>query len=526
MIKIASPRWLVLSTAIVACAPDLHVGQGGGGADPGGAAPVGGDGPTGAGATGGGEGGAGAAAPGGSGGNGAGAGGAEVGGAGGAGGAGGGANPPVCGNGVVESGEACDDGNASDGDACTTQCEAQEVLAISTGMSHACAILTGGGVKCWGKNDYGQLGVGDFDNRGDGPNEMGAALPFVDLDGVPAVEISAGVLHTCALLADNTVRCWGNATIGELGTGDVVIRNTPGPAVPLGSGLTVEHITAGSGHTCALFSDKTAKCWGFGIYGQLGNGGSVSLGDEPGEMGDALPFVDLSEPIAELQAGNFHTCARTQSGGVRCWGYNSKGELGLGDTAVRTTPPATDLPLGAAAVALGAGAETSCALFTSGDFKCWGWGAQAALGSGSLADVGDQPGELAALPPVSLGGSPSAWAIGIQGGCANVINQGVKCWGENAAGVSGQGVQTDWGDDPNEMGANLPTLDLGSNLSVLSLPRRAFAYQCALLDDHSVKCWGFNASGQLGLGDVESRGDNPNEMGNFLPRVRLFNDAW
>ena len=83
----------------------------------------------------------------------------------------------------------------------------------------------------------------------------------------------------------------------------------------------------------------------------------------------------------------------------------------------------------------------------------------------------------------------------------------------------------DYGDNPGEM-ANLPTLDLGSGLTAMALADRGLAFECAILSDHSVKCWGYNGYGQLGLGDVEARGDNPNEMGDNLPRVRLFNNAW
>ena len=161
--------------------------------------------------------------------------------------------------------------------------------------------MDGGVIKCWGSNDYGQLGLGDTSIRGDGPGEMGDDLPAVDLGpGRTAKMIAGGSNHACAVLDDDSVKCWGRNDYGQLGLGHTSDRgdniNEMGdklPAVDLGTGRTAKMISAGEAHTCALLDDDSLKCWGRNDYGQLGIGDTDRRGDGPGEMGDDLPFVDL-----------------------------------------------------------------------------------------------------------------------------------------------------------------------------------------------------------------------------------------
>jgi alpha-tubulin suppressor-like RCC1 family protein len=151
-----------------------------------------------------------------------------------------------------------------------------------------------------GVNWDGQLGLGDTANRGDGPGEMGDALPSIDLGrGRSATALSAGNYHTCAVLDDGAVKCWGFNGFGQLGLGDTAWRGDgPGemgdalPSIDLGTGRSATALTATS-HTCALLDHGSLKCWGQNEYGQLGLGDTAFRGDGPGEMGDALPAVLL-----------------------------------------------------------------------------------------------------------------------------------------------------------------------------------------------------------------------------------------
>jgi alpha-tubulin suppressor-like RCC1 family protein len=173
--------------------------------------------------------------------------------------------------------------------------------AITAGSSHTCAILDDNTVKCWGDNSSGQLGLGDKNNRGDNAGEMGATLPIVNLGtGRTAKAITAGVGFTCALLDDNTVKCWGDAGLGQLGQGDKTIRGDNAgemgdalPIVNLGTGRTARLISSGFNHTCANLDDNTVKCWGNNNAGQLGQGDKTVRGDNAGEMGDSLLMLSF-----------------------------------------------------------------------------------------------------------------------------------------------------------------------------------------------------------------------------------------
>jgi alpha-tubulin suppressor-like RCC1 family protein len=459
-------------------------------------------------------------------------------------GAGGGS---LCGNGRVDPGEECDQGPANGQGSCSATCRDRKVLHVSAsrgaGVGSTCALLSGGAVKCWGYNGAGQLGLGDATPRGYEAGQMGSDLPAVDLGaGRAAIAVSVGISHACALLSGGAVKCWGSNASGELGLGDTQNRgDQPGemgdklPAVDLGAGRTAIAVSVGWEHTCAVLDDGAVKCWGSGAHGELGLGDTEDRGDQPGEMGDALPAVDLGKGnrAVAVSTSNHHTCALLDGGAIKCWGQNQLGELGLGDTQDRGDQPgqmgdalaAVDLGAGRTAHAVSAGiSETTCALLDGGSVKCWGSNASGSLGLGDGEARGDQPGEMGdALPAVDLGAGRIAIAVstGDAGVCALLGDGHVKCWGLNDFGQLGLGDKDSRGVLPGQMGDALPTVDLGTGRAAT-----AAAYTCGLLDDGSVKCWGFNLLGQLGLGDHASRGDAPGEMGDHLPAVKLFSSTW
>ncbi len=145
--------------------------------------------------------------------------------------------------------------------------------------------------------------------------------------------ITAGGLHTCALLDDGTVRCWGDGANGRLGygnentIGDVGTPDTAGP-VRLGPGRTAAAISAGEAHTCALLDDGNVRCWGLGASGRLGYGNPHNVGDI--ETPDVVGPVDLGRgrTAVAISAGKRHTCARLDDGHVRCWGDGANGQMG------------------------------------------------------------------------------------------------------------------------------------------------------------------------------------------------------
>jgi alpha-tubulin suppressor-like RCC1 family protein len=266
------------------------------------------------------------------------------------------------------------------------------VVQIAAGGGHTCALLADGAVRCWGRNNLGQLGLGNTLPIGD--NELPSSVDPVDLGGA-AVQIAAGRDHTCALLEGGSVRCWGEGTLGRLGygnttkVGDNELPSTRGP-VDLG-GAAVQ-IAAGGTHTCAVLDTGAVRCWGFGLYGQLGYGNTLNVGDSATRLPSAAGDVPVGAPVAELVLGDNHSCARLESRAVRCWGRGDKGELGygsvenLGDDEVLTL---SDIDLGDPTVHLATGATHNCALLEAGAVRCWGNGGDGRLGYGNVTVIGD-----------------------------------------------------------------------------------------------------------------------------------------
>ncbi|MDZ4826933.1 MAG: hypothetical protein SGJ13_10785, partial [Actinomycetota bacterium] len=412
---------------------------------------------------------------------------------------------------------------------------------VIAGTDRTCVLTVTGVVKCFGLNSSGQLGLGDMDDRGDGAGEMGASLPAVSLGtGRTAVQISTVAHHTCAVLDNATVKCWGINQSGGLGLGDTNDRGDGGgemgdslPAVSLGTGRTATAVSAGALHTCALLDNATVKCWGENEHGQLGLGDTADRGDAGGEMGDSLPAVSLGtgRTAVAIQAGGEHTCALLDNATVKCWGYNNFGQLGQGDTADRgdaggemgDSLGAVSLGTGRSAVAISGSGWHVCAVLDNATLKCWGYNDFGQLGLGDIDDRGDAGGEMGdSLAAVSLGTGRTAVAVSTHAfhTCAVLDNATVKCWGFNSQGQLGLGDIDDRGDAGGEMGDALSAVSLGTGRTALSVVA-GVSHTCAVLDNRAVKCWGVHQSGSLGLGVSNGRGESANEMGDFLPSPAL-----
>jgi alpha-tubulin suppressor-like RCC1 family protein len=428
------------------------------------------------------------------------------------------------------------------GDGCSSTCPVElptRMVKLTAGDDHSCARSSDGSIQCWGSNFAGELGLGDSQDRGDAPGEMGDALPAIDLGkGKKTVAITAGYLESCALIDDGSVKCWGSNQGGALGLGDTQDRGDKPdqmsdnlPTVDLGEGMRAVDIDSGNGQTCALLALGRVKCWGKCVLSPLGLGDVLDHGDAPNEMGDNLPFIDLGKDktAVGIATGDYHICALLQGGAVKCWGNG--GELGLGDDRLRGIKsdemgdnlPAVDLGKDMKAAAITAGSSHTCALLDDGRVKCWGFNLFGQLGLGDTLYRGGEPNQMGDnLPAVDLGKGMKAAAItaGSYHTCALLQGGSVKCWGINNFGQLGRGDTLDRGVSPNQMGDDLPAIDLGKGKKAVEIAAGA-SHTCALLDDDSIKCWGRNFRGVLGLGDKFDRGDEPNEMGDDLPAVEL-----
>ncbi len=423
---------------------------------------------------------------------------------------------------------------------------------LDAGESHTCVVITDGGLKCFGSNSSGQIGSGGTASLGDSTAEMGDALISVNLGtGRTVRAVSTGTVHTCVLLDDLSVKCFGEGDNGRLGyasssdigrsaatMGDALV------AVDLGTGRTARAIATGAAHSCAALDDGTVKCWGLNDDGQLGVGDTDARGDDPGEMGDALPAVQLNLAdgvrVTGLVAGDAHTCALLSTGAVQCWGSGANGRLGSGDENSRGDEPgemgtsltAVDLGSGRTAKALAAGGSHTCALRDTNDVVCWGVGGEGQLGTGARLDIGDAAGEMGnALTPVPLGTGRTALALsaGAAHTCAVLDDFSMKCWGSGASGRLGTGDTVSRGDQPDELGDALSVIDLGTDVSTSSpYSVRAIvagtAHTCVVLATFALKCFGLGTSGRLGSGGTSTLGDAAAEMGDNLLAVDLGTD--
>jgi cysteine-rich repeat protein len=444
----------------------------------------------------------------------------------------------VCGDRFIWAGrETCDDGNQTTGDLCSPTC-VWEARAVSAGNTNTCALGANFAVQCWGYNVYGQSGLGDTVTRGDTAGEVGPNLPVVDLgSGRTARFVTTRILSSCAILDNGALKCWGYNGYGQLGLGDSVNRGSAAgqmgnnlPPVDLGRG-PVKAVAVGGYHTCAILDDDSLKCWGYNIYGGLGLGDAGGRGTSSGHMGNYLPLVDLGtgRKARAVAAGIYSTCALLDDGRVKCWGYNAFGQLGTGDTLARGDGAGemgdalapVDLGTGRTAKAIAMGSYQACAILDDDSLKCWGHNLYGQLGLGDTAHRGDSAGEMGdALPTVNLGTGRTARAVASGDGftCALLDTNQIKCWGAGTYGRLGLGDTSQRGDASGEMGDALPTVNFGMGRRVLSFDLGA-GHGCAVLDTLAIKCWGQNAQGSLGLGDSNHRGDGPNEMGDLLTAV-------
>ncbi|MBX3247521.1 MAG: hypothetical protein KF901_10095 [Myxococcales bacterium] len=297
-------------------------------------------------------------------------------------------------------------------------------LALSAGGQSTCAIVDSGEVYCWGSNAEGQLGTGDTDDRSSPTlvlNETGTA-PLTNVE-----KILVGTAHTCARLTSGQVRCWGHNQWGQVGDGTVTRRTRPTAVLePGGTGplTSIADLFLGSRHACGLTTTGALLCWGANGSGALGDGTTtprllpvpISLNDvtqlrgggshtcarlvtgrmmcwganSSGQLGDGTtsgpelsPVEVYASGVAETSAGlNAHTCARFEDGSVRCWGLNSDGQVGDGTTV---SPRLTGRLVGGLEepAELATGFAHSCARVRGGELRCWGDNGQGQLGDGT-----------------------------------------------------------------------------------------------------------------------------------------------
>lgn len=374
-----------------------------------------------------------------------------------------------------------------------------------------------GDLRCFGEGMYGKLGYGNTDNIGD--DEAPASAGIVEVGG-KTVEVSVGFMHTCALLTGGRVRCWGWGRNGRLGygsTNDIGDDEIPARAgdVPLGSAS--KDVCAGDSHSCAVLENGAVRCWGEGRNGRLGYGSTNDIGDDetPATAGDVV----VGGRATRVFCGGQHTCALMETGALRCWGSNFAGQLGYGhmDDIGDDEAPATagDMPVGGRILDVGLGAVHTCVLLEGGRLRCWGDGDRGRLGTGSTDDLGDQPGELP-VADVKLSGPAVALSVGDSHACAVLVGGHLQCFGDNIYGRLGYGHTEIIGDDETPASTGTLPFEEESFVSVAA----GGAHTCAVTTTGRLRCFGHGAVGQIGQGNQDDVGDD--EPASSIGEVPLF----
>jgi cysteine-rich repeat protein len=342
---------------------------------------------------------------------------------------------------------------------------------ITAGAEHTCALLTGGNVVCWGNGTSGRLGYSDLSLFGEnvGDDETPSDAGIVNVGG-DVQQIAAGGAHTCALLVGSVVRCWGEGDVGRLGygnTNDIGDDEEPASAGDVDLGGVAVQIATGGNHSCAVLDNGALRCWGDGAGGRLGYGNQISIGDN--ELPSDAGSVPAGANPVNVVLGSSHTCINDTNQSARCWGFGDAGRLGytnqnnIGDNE---TPVSIGGPsLGGLLVdAIVAGGAHTCALFSAGNVRCWGDAAQGQLGTGNNTDLGDNNGETPGqLADILLGSPATQIAAGGTHNCALLNTGKLRCWGGNGFGQLGYGNVANLGDNVGETPASGGDVDVFPN---------------------------------------------------------------
>ncbi len=326
------------------------------------------------------------------------------------------------------------------------------VKAVSAGGYHTCALLTDGTVRCWGYGQGGVLGNGTQANQT-------APTPVVGLSG--AERIFAAYTDSCAQLGDGTMLCWGFNKNGQLGDGTTTEHDLP--TATLGPVLLHGGVSLGQYHSCGVWPDGSASCWGGNYAGQVGDGTKVDR--------DTPTAVGLTN-VKQVVAGDIQSCAVLLDGTVDCWGYNGFGTLGDGTTTDHLTPAPVPGLLGVAQVGLGE--NIACALMNDATVQCWGANNYGQLGSGANTNVN------AARPQAVPGlAQVSQLSVGDNFACVLIAGGTVRCWGYNAYGQLGDGTR-----DSRSSATPVPQLTDVVQIS------SGTTHACAVTSGGTLLCWG------------------------------------
>ena len=306
-----------------------------------------------------------------------------------------------------------------------------EVLQITAGANFTCALLANSRVKCWGAPSQGALGYGNTTQIGD--NETPDSAGFVNVANTNSIQhIQAGLYHVCALFSGGGVKCWGRNQYGELSLNSVLypkIGDNETPSSISTPYSNAKYVAAGEDHSCVIVSSGQIRCVGGGGGGDLGYGN----GNNQNSFSSAGNINLSGKKAKDIDLGLDFTGAIMDDGTVYTWGGNGSGKLGLNSGGGGANSPQGPLNLGGDAFKISLGRDHACAILSDGKLRCWGDNAYGQLGYGNTNNIGDDEHPSAA-GDVSLEESVIKISAGGYHTCAILANNKVKCWGRNDYG--------------------------------------------------------------------------------------------
>ena len=221
------------------------------------------------------------------------------------------------------------------------------LYSISTGYEHSCGIDVDGVVYCWGMNNHGQIGTGYhyYNSKYATPQEIN--LDYSSNELPPAMQVSTGYYHSCGIFEDMNTYCWGYNQYGQLGTGDQTIRNRP-ILIQSPENQHFTDLSLGEDHTCGILENGSVYCWGKNNYGQLGDGSTTN------NLTPVFTKLPIGSKAVAISSGFNHNCVILDNSSVYCWGYNGYGNLGNGNGTDMYTPIHVNMPVGSDPVQISA----------------------------------------------------------------------------------------------------------------------------------------------------------------------------
>ena len=349
----------------------------------------------------------------------------------------------------------------------------------------SCAVLSGGGVDCWGGNGYGELGAGLNPST---TNYSDVPVPVSGISDAVSVSMNTNGLESCAVLSSGRVDCWGGNDYGELGAGlnPSTTNYSDVPVAVSGISNAVSISTSSYDTFCAVLSSGGVDCWGQNEVGELGAGLTTTYSDVP------VPVSGISDAVS-IGSSELLFCAVLSNGGVDCWGNNYDGQLGAGLNPSTTTysdvPVAVSGISNAVSVIMNDIEDASCAVLSNGGVDCWGENFDGSLGAGlnpSTTTYSDVPVAVSGISNAVSGGTSGDFTY-----CAVLSSGGVDCWGNNGFGQLGNGSSATYSDVPVAVSGISNALNISTS----------DATSCARLSGGGVDCWGGNGpDGELGAG--------------------------